>query len=96
MNPAQTCAIAAIRLYQVVISPLQTGIFGPGAGCRYTPPCSEYAREAIATQGFIRGGALAARRLSRCHPWGDYGSDPVPPNPNLKPLPSELGAATTT
>jgi len=47
--------------------------------CRYVPSCSTYALEAVETHGALRGGWLAARRLSRCHPWGGHGFDPVPP-----------------
>ena len=47
--------------------------------CRYIPSCSEYAREALETHGAARGSWLSARRLSRCHPLGGFGFDPVPP-----------------
>lgn len=66
---------ATIRLYQWTLSPL----IGPA--CRYMPSCSEYAYEAIAKHGPVRGSWLAARRLCRCHPWGGHGYDPVPPAP---------------
>ena len=46
--------------------------------CRYIPSCSEYAREALETHGAARGTWLSARRLSRCHPFGGFGFDPVP------------------
>ena len=46
--------------------------------CRYVPSCSEYAREALETHGAARGTWLSARRLSRCHPFGGFGFDPVP------------------
>jgi uncharacterized protein len=46
--------------------------------CRFAPSCSEYAMEAIQRHGPWRGGALAARRIVRCHPWGGSGFDPVP------------------
>ena len=46
--------------------------------CRYVPSCSTYAREAIETHGGARGTWLAVRRLSRCHPFGGQGFDPVP------------------
>jgi putative membrane protein insertion efficiency factor len=47
--------------------------------CRYIPSCSEYAREAVEVHGALRGAAMAARRVSRCHPFGRFGFDPVPP-----------------
>jgi uncharacterized protein len=62
-----------IRLYQLVVSPVL-----PPA-CRYWPSCSDYAAEAIATHGAMKGGGLALHRLLRCHPWGGSGVDPVPP-----------------
>ncbi len=46
--------------------------------CRYVPSCSEYAREALESHGAARGTWLSARRLSRCHPFGGFGFDPVP------------------
>jgi putative membrane protein insertion efficiency factor len=50
-----------------------------GPRCRFLPTCSDYALEALARHGVVRGGWLAVRRISRCHPWGDSGYDPVPP-----------------
>jgi putative membrane protein insertion efficiency factor len=47
--------------------------------CRFEPSCSAYAAEALARCGAVRGLALTARRLGRCHPWGGEGWDPVPP-----------------
>lgn len=64
--------IGAIRFYQRFISPLT-----PPA-CRYTPTCSQYAIEAIRKYGVIKGGWLAIKRISRCHPFGGSGYDPVP------------------
>lgn len=51
---------------------------GRPSPCRFTPSCSAYAVEALETHGFVRGLALSARRLGRCHPWGGFGLDPVP------------------
>ena len=63
---------AAIRLYQLTLSPLL------GPACRFTPTCSAYAIEAIDTYGAARGVGLAIKRLLRCHPFGGAGYDPVP------------------
>ena len=49
--------------------------------CRFVPSCSTFALEAVAAHGFLRGSALALRRLARCHPWGGHGYDPVPASP---------------
>jgi len=67
-----------IRLYQLTLSPL----FGPT--CRYLPTCSHYAAEAIERHGAWRGGWLTVARLSRCHPWGSDGFDPVPEQLNIR------------
>lgn len=47
--------------------------------CRFAPSCSTYAVTALRTHGPLRGAWLAARRLSRCHPWNLGGIDHVPP-----------------
>jgi putative membrane protein insertion efficiency factor len=65
--------IGLIRFYQVVISPWTP------PQCRYQPTCSCYAKEAIEVHGALRGSWLGLRRLLRCHPWGGWGYDPVPP-----------------
>ena len=62
-----------IRFYRFFLSPWL------GVNCRFAPSCSAYAIEAIQVHGPLRGGALAAHRLCRCHPWGASGFDPVPP-----------------
>jgi hypothetical protein len=52
---------------------------GPGT-CRFHPSCSEYAFHALDKHGILKGGKLAAGRLSRCHPFSSSagGFDPVP------------------
>ncbi|WP_028057344.1 membrane protein insertion efficiency factor YidD [Candidatus Solirubrobacter pratensis] len=68
MRPA---AIAVIRVYQRVLSPLL------GPRCKYYPSCSEYAVQAIGRYGILRGAVLAAWRLLRCNPFSHGGYDPV-------------------
>jgi hypothetical protein len=64
--------LALLNIYRYGVSPWMA------PHCRFHPSCSEYAREAIERHGALRGGWLAARRLSRCHPWHPGGLDPVP------------------
>ena len=47
MNPARDLLLLAVRAYRLVGSPLKHAFFGPGARCRFTPTCSEYAAEAL-------------------------------------------------
>jgi putative membrane protein insertion efficiency factor len=62
--------------------------------CRFHPSCSAYALEALATHGAVRGTGLAVKRVSRCHPWGGSGLDPVPPANIRSPRPP-AGTAVT-
>lgn len=61
-----------IVFYQTCISP-----FTPPA-CRFTPTCSEYAKQALRKHGPVKGLLLAVWRILRCNPWGGSGYDPVP------------------
>ena len=66
--------LALIRFYRRRVSPLSP------PRCRFIPSCSQYALEAVEKYGAVRGGVLAARRLSHCHPFYRGGKiyDPVP------------------
>jgi len=60
-----------LRLYKTFLSP-----FLPPS-CRFTPTCSEYAREAVEKYGALRGTWLGVKRISRCQPFSKGGYDPV-------------------
>lgn len=63
--------LGLVRLYQVARQ-------GRPSPCRFVPSCSTYAAEALERHGAVRGCWYALRRVSRCHPWGGQGYDPVP------------------
>ena len=71
--------LALIGLYKYVLSPLTP------PSCRHYPTCSTYAGEAIREWGPWTGSWLSLRRLSRCHPWGTSGIDPVPKKSKTAP-----------
>ena len=68
--------LASLAFYKRWLSPALHAI-SPGK-CKFEPTCSEYAATAIAIHGPLRGPALAAWRLLRCHPFSPGGFDPVP------------------
>lgn len=68
----QSLLILLIRGYRYFLSPLL------GRHCRFEPSCSAYALEALERHGVARGGWLALRRITRCHPYHPGGFDPVP------------------
>lgn len=70
-SAARATAVAPIRIYQKLVSPLL------GDRCKYYPSCSEYAAQAITRFGILRGLVLAGWRLLRCNPWSRGGFDPV-------------------
>ena len=63
--------IKIIKCYKFLISPLL------GNSCRYLPTCSEYTIQAIKKFGLIKGTTLSLNRISKCHPWGKGGFDPI-------------------
>jgi putative membrane protein insertion efficiency factor len=64
--------IGLIKFYQLAVSPWL------GPSCRFTPTCSQYGLEAFKKYGVFKGFWLTVKRISRCHPWGGHGYDPVP------------------
>jgi putative membrane protein insertion efficiency factor len=61
-----------IKIYQFLISPII------GKNCRFNPTCSSYALEALKKHGLFLGMYYSIIRISKCHPWGGSGHDPVP------------------
>lgn len=72
--------IKLINIYQATLSP-DHGLFGkirhPYGYCKYYPSCSEYAKQAIAKHGIVKGISLAAWRIARCNPFTHGGYDPI-------------------
>ena len=64
--------LAIIKFYQNFISPLLPST------CRYTPTCSEYAKQSLVKHGLIKGSFISMKRIIKCNPWGGNGHDPVP------------------
>jgi len=64
-------AALLVRGYQLTL-----GKYLPSR-CRFYPSCSEYAVEALRTNGLLVGGLQTAWRLLRCGPWTAGGLDPV-------------------
>ena len=71
-NVGEVCALGLIKAYQYGIRPML------GPRCRFSPSCSEYTADAIGVYGVLRGSAMGAMRLAKCHPWHAGGYDPVP------------------
>lgn len=61
-----------ILFYRYCVSPFTV------PACRHIPTCSDYAEQAIDTNGAWKGGWLTLSRILRCNPWGSQGLDPVP------------------
>jgi len=64
--------VLLIKGYQLLISPLLPPT------CRFQPTCSHYAKDALIKFGLFKGGWLSVKRISKCHPWGGSGYDPIP------------------
>jgi len=71
-NVGEVAALGLIKAYQYGIRPML------GPRCRFFPSCSEYTADAISEYGVLRGSAMGAMRLVKCHPWHAGGYDPVP------------------
>lgn len=68
----QAFLIVLVKAYRLLLSP------SLGSSCRFEPSCSAYSLQALQQHGAVRGSYLTLRRLARCHPYCDGGTDPVP------------------
>jgi putative membrane protein insertion efficiency factor len=73
----RNAALAFLHGYRATISHTY------GDVCKYYPSCSAYAVGAVQQHGAVKGAALAAARLARCHPWAVGGIDDVRPHPRF-------------
>lgn len=60
--------IFLITIYQKILSYTLKNLLGIKAFCRYSPTCSEYAKQSIAKYGIIKGGWMAILRILSCQP----------------------------
>lgn len=74
----QRLILGLISVYQYCLSPFLAGC------CRFTPSCSEYAKEAVTRFGPLQGGLLGLWRILRCQPLCKAGFDPVPQTLNWR------------
>ena len=86
----KTLLLILLRAYKLGISPYL------GQNCRFYPSCSDYAAEAIRRHGAVSGGALAAKRLCKCHPWHPGGLDPVPANSTGRTTQTAVGGVAAS
>ena len=63
--------LALLRGYKRFLSPMLP------PSCRFTPSCSVYTMQAVERYGALKGCAMGAKRLMRCHPFARGGFDPV-------------------
>lgn len=70
-------AVAAVFKFTVLFYRVHlAGYFG--GVCRFNPSCSVYAEQVLKQHPSFYGIKLVLKRLSRCHPFGPFGYDPVP------------------
>lgn len=72
-NLFKALLLTLVYIYRGILSPLL------GGNCRFHPTCSQYAVEALEVHSLLIALRLIFKRLSKCHPWGTYGADPIPP-----------------
>lgn len=71
---ARNLLLLLLNLFMLLVRPF----LGPRGVCRFSPTCSQYAKQAIMKHGALKGGYLALKRVLKCHPCHPGGYDPVP------------------
>ncbi|QOC27354.1 membrane protein insertion efficiency factor YidD [Microbacterium sp. PAMC21962] len=74
----RNAGLVLLHAYRATISHLY------GDVCKYYPSCSAYSVGAVQQHGLLKGSALTAARLARCHPWARGGIDDVPPHAHFR------------
>lgn len=59
------------QFWHLFISPLF------GQRCRFTPSCSQYAKESLEVHGLLLGLQMSVKRIARCNSLFPGGLDPV-------------------
>ena len=60
--------ITAINVYQRAIAVVLFNL-GLKGDCRFSPTCSEYAKESISQRGILKGSYLSFVRVLKCQPF---------------------------
>lgn len=58
--------IFLIDFYQEMISVFLKNLLGRQSFCKFSPSCSEYAKQSVSRYGAIRGGWLFISRFTKC------------------------------
>lgn len=77
INHEDNLLLRQIDNYQKNISPKIKERLGKEKLCKYTPSCSEYAKQAIEKHGSVKGSMMATKRLLKCNPLSKGGYDPI-------------------
>jgi putative membrane protein insertion efficiency factor len=60
--------IVAINIYQRTIAVVLLNL-GLKGDCRFSPTCSEYAKNSISQKGILKGSYLSVARVLKCQPF---------------------------
>ncbi len=77
-NPFNFLVVLFIKFYRLFIARFFYG------NCRFFPSCSEYSIEAFENYNFFSALKKSLIRLSKCHPYGSFGYDPINKEKKIK------------